>query len=68
MNCKHEWIDLKDGTRDKICLKCGKKAMQGAMHYKQDGVIPIATPDDVISKIAKDIAKRIRSQSRIGGG
>lgn len=46
MNCKHKWKDVKDGTRDKICLKCGKKAMQGAMTMsaKVDASAPILEP------------------------
>lgn len=27
-NCKHKWIDVGDGSRDKLCVRCGKRAAQ----------------------------------------
>lgn len=32
VRCKHKWVDLKDGTRDKFCSKCGKKAKQAVAY------------------------------------
>jgi len=32
VECKHKWVDMQDGTRDKICLRCGKKAKQAAAY------------------------------------
>ncbi|WP_257144257.1 hypothetical protein [Bacillus wiedmannii] len=29
--CKHDWIDMKDGTTDQICTKCGLKQKQAVM-------------------------------------
>lgn len=31
--CKHKWVDMEDGTLDKFCLKCSKKAKQGQLHF-----------------------------------
>ncbi|MDP1458232.1 hypothetical protein [Bacillus wiedmannii] len=28
MKCKHKWIDMEDGTNDKLCVKCSQKVKQ----------------------------------------
>lgn len=32
MNCKHKYVNMEDGTRDKFCVRCSKKFKQAAMH------------------------------------
>jgi len=29
--CKHKWVDMEDGSLDRICVKCRKFAMQNIM-------------------------------------
>lgn len=45
-NCKHNFINVKDGSLDKICTICGKKAMQGILsaELKVDVRAPITEP------------------------
>lgn len=31
MECKHEWIDMKDGTNDQVCVRCSLKQKQAVM-------------------------------------
>ena len=42
MKCVHKWIDMEDGSLDKICVKCSKKAKQAVayMPLGQDMVAP----------------------------
>lgn len=28
MECKHKWVDMEDGTKDRFCVKCSHKAKQ----------------------------------------
>lgn len=46
INCEHNFIDVKDGSLDKICTICGKKAMQGMLRaeLKADVRAPITEP------------------------
>ena len=32
--CPHSFVNANDGTNDKICIICGKRAMQAVMYYK----------------------------------
>ena len=43
INCKHKWINADDNTRDKICLKCGKRGMQGVMYFSNENIDMAAT-------------------------
>lgn len=29
--CKHKWVDMEDGSLDRICVRCRKFAMQAVM-------------------------------------
>ena len=29
--CKHKWVDMEDGSLDKFCVRCSKKAMQAVI-------------------------------------
>lgn len=29
--CKHKWVDMKDGSLDKFCVRCSKEAKQAVM-------------------------------------
>ena len=31
MNCEHKYVNMEDGTGDKFCVRCSKKAMQGQL-------------------------------------
>lgn len=31
--CKHKWVDMEDGTLDKFCVRCSKKAKQAQISY-----------------------------------
>lgn len=31
MKCKHKWVDMEDGSLDRICVKCRKFAMQASL-------------------------------------
>lgn len=33
--CKHNFINANDGSLDKICVICGKRAMQGVLYFKE---------------------------------
>lgn len=30
-SCKHKWVDMEDGTRDKFCVRCSHKAKQAVI-------------------------------------
>lgn len=34
--CKHNFINANDGSLDKICVICGKRAMQAAMYINPE--------------------------------
>lgn len=40
--CKHKWVDMEDGTLDKLCVRCRKFAMQAVM--KPTSVSATANP------------------------
>jgi hypothetical protein len=40
--CNHKWIDMEDGSHDKVCVKCGRKAKQATAALLL--TIPITTP------------------------
>lgn len=72
MKCKHRWIELKDGTRDKICIDCGKRAKQAVMYFdnkprEKEGIITIniGSGDINTGDIVKEIANELK---RIGSG
>lgn len=59
--CKHKFIDAKDGTLDKICTICGKRAMQGALYFEPKVEInmkDIIDEDEIAKKIAKKLSER----------
>lgn len=29
--CNHKWVDMEDGSLDKFCVRCSKKAKQAVM-------------------------------------
>ncbi|MEK4636871.1 hypothetical protein NST14_11840 [Bacillus sp. FSL W8-0519] len=41
MECKHKWVDMEDGTNDKLCVKCSKKVKQMQI------TLPISLPISV---------------------
>ncbi len=45
LKCKHEWIAADDGSRDKICTKCLKRAMQGVMYHAAQPIMSPITPN-----------------------
>lgn len=32
--CNHKWVDMEDGTNDKLCVRCRKFAMQGRLQFE----------------------------------
>lgn len=30
-SCKHKWVNMEDGSGDKFCVKCSRKAKQATM-------------------------------------
>lgn len=68
--CKHNFINTNDGSLDKICTKCGKRAMQGVLYFKgniDDGQIINTNPltfeinielnESLIKEISKQLIK-----------
>lgn len=49
MKCKHEWIDTEDGSKDKICIRCFKRAKQAVAYY------PVAQP--IMQPLTPDLAQ-----------
>ncbi|MGI6436420.1 MAG: hypothetical protein ACOX0F_13925 [Syntrophomonadaceae bacterium] len=45
MKCKHKWIDADDGTRDKICTKCLKRAKQTVLYFDTQPILQPLTPN-----------------------
>lgn len=60
MKCNHKYVDMEDGTRDKFCVRCGKRAKQGVMYIKPKIEIQIGDVNkNVIDRIAKEIERGI---------
>lgn len=50
MKCKHEWKPIKDGSLDKICLKCCKKAMQATMTMPLQADVAVSASQPIARK------------------
>jgi DNA-directed RNA polymerase subunit RPC12/RpoP len=52
--CEHKWIDMEDGTLDKFCVRCSKKAKQAVIE-------PITIPNVVpnVQPAMEDIFKAL---------
>ena len=72
INCKHEWVNADDVTRDKVCVKCGKRGMQGVMYFSNENA-DMATTESTsfaikfndsldINKVAKELSKNIKRE------
>lgn len=64
MKCEHESVSMKDGSLDKICLKCGNKFKQGQLIIEPSININInITPefDDttIVNNIIDNISKNL---------
>ena len=57
--CEHKWIDMEDGSHDKFCVRCSKKAKQAVAY------IPLPEIKVDINVIAPNI--RTARIGRIGG-
>lgn len=64
--CNHKWINAKDGTIDKICIICGKRAMQGVLYFQANKPntsgeieININISDDNSESMIKEINRKI---------
>jgi hypothetical protein len=43
--CKHKWIDMEDGTLDRFCVRCSKKAKQAVMRQVMiEPAVPVTMP------------------------
>ncbi len=65
-NCEHEWVDMKDGTRDQFCLKCSNKAKQNVMYVQPTINIDISLDKDktTIETLAKEMHKEVEKNIR----
>lgn len=39
-DCNHKWVNMEDGSLDKFCVRCSKKAMQAELSLKDLPLIP----------------------------
>lgn len=62
--CNHKWIDMEDGSLDKFCVRCSKKAMQAVM-LKPTINISINNDqinvEDFASRISKELKRKLNA-------
>jgi hypothetical protein len=52
--CNHKWIDMEDGSRDRFCVRCSKKAMQAVISLRAIEV-NVITDKALLDKLEKDL-------------
>lgn len=62
--CDHKWVDMEDGSYDKFCVRCSKKAKQAVMAMPLNINVNINNEQDIIS-IAKELNKQINKYMRM---
>ena len=65
-DCKHKFLDTSDGTGDKYCPCCDRRAKQGVMRFKesQDVTININVTGELEKNRVESIVKEINKQMR----
>lgn len=65
--CKHEYVAMKDGTNDLLCVKCRKFAMQAVATVPNAVSIEVAI-GNAMSKTTtlESIAKELEKQLELG--
>lgn len=65
-DCEYKFLDTADGTRDKYCPRCGKRAKQGVMYFKESPNVTIninvtgELKENTVETIVKEINKQMR--------
>ena len=67
MKCNHKYVNMEDGTRDKFCVRCSKKAKQAALYINHEVDIKIdidsnkIVEEEIIKQISKDLMQSTRN-------
>lgn len=60
--CKHNFINANDGSLDKICIICGKRAMQGVLYFEpkiEINIKDIIDEDEIAKRISRELSKGV---------